>query len=226
MKRASLVLLFVGLMGMIFTSCSDDDSYAEQRKTERRQIQSFISKGCLVMSTDGQDTILYVPPVKTISGEEFEKDTVTNVEENEYVLFSKNGVYMQIVRRGVGDMLTDGKSATILCRYYEFNIAGDTLQTTNRIVDYEQVPETMTVSNSLGVFSASFTSGLMKTVYGSTTVPEAWLYPLYYIRLGRQNTPDGEIAKVRLIVPSDKGQTDASTNIYPTFYEITYMRGR
>ena len=218
--------LFMGVLVSSFTSCKDEETYAEQRKTERRQIQHFVQNGCLVKSHDGQDTLLFVAPIKTISEEEFEKDSVTNVEENEYVLFKKSGIYMQIVRRGVGEMLEEGQSATVLCRYYEFNIAGDSIQTTNRIVDYEQVPETMTVSNSYGVFSAAFASGLMKSRYGSASVPESWLYPLYYIRLGRQSDANGEIAKVRLIVPSDKGQADASTNIYPTFYEITYMRGR
>ncbi|MEE0805787.1 MAG: DUF4827 family protein [Prevotellamassilia sp.] len=50
--------------------------------------------------------------------------------------------------------------------------------------------------------------------------------PLQFIKLGRQSSEDGEVAKVRLIVPSSEGQRDAMNGVYPCFYEITYTRGR
>ena len=35
-----------------------------------------------------------------------------------------------------------------------------------------------------------------------------------------------EIAKVRLIVPHSQGHSDALSNVYPCFYEITYQEMR
>ena len=34
------------------------------------------------------------------------------------------------------------------------------------------------------------------------------------------------LAHVRLIVPGSQGQANASANVYPCFYDITYQRGR
>ena len=79
--------------------------------------------------------------------------------------------------------------------------------------------ETLTILNS-------YTSGVMLTTYNTSSVPTAWLIPLSFINLGRQDTPDGGTALVRLIVPSTQGQSDASYNVYPCAYEITYQRGR
>ena len=68
--------------------------------------------------------------------------------------------------------------------------------------------------------------GAMYAAYGSTSVPSGWLIPFPYIRIGRQNSPDEGIAKVRLIVPHSEGQTSASSNVYPCFYEITFQKMR
>ena len=84
----------------------------------------------------------------------------------------------------------------------------------------------MTCTNSYGVFTASFTSGVMNSYYQSPSVPSGWLIPLKFIRLGRQAAADEEIALVRLIIPSTEGQSDALNNVYPCFYEISYERGR
>ena len=95
------------------------------------------------------------------------------------------------------------------------------------ILQYNWQVDKMTVKNTSGTFTASFISGesLMYTKYSSQAVPSGWLVPLSYINLGR--TPKGEeIAKVRLIVPHTQGQSDASKNVYPCLYEITYALGR
>lgn len=227
-KNFPICFLLVAILGGIFCSCGDDDSYAERRKRERAQIQSFLRNGCQVKQTDGDGYLLDVPGnIKVISeGEFYKNDSTTDVSKNEYVLFSGSGVYMQIVRKGTGEKLGEGKSATIINRYYEYNIAADSLQSTNSTLNYEASPDIMTVRNTYGVFTASFESGLMSTLYNSKTVPSGWLIPLTFIRLGRQIGEDDEIAKVRLIVPSTEGQSDMLTNIYPCFYEITYQRGR
>ena len=59
----------------------------------------------------------------------------------------------------------------------------------------------------------------------NATVPNGWLTPLSFVRIGRQTSDEG-IAKVRLILPHSEGQSDATTNVYPCFYEISYQEMR
>lgn len=85
----------------------------------------------------------------------------------------------------------------------------------------------MTVKNTSGTFSGTFDkeSSLMYNTYSSTAVPSGWLVPLTYIKLGRPASETDEIAKVKLIVPHSMGQSNASQNVYPCMYEITYQQG-
>ena len=57
-------------------------------------------------------------------------------------------------------------------------------------------------------------------------VPNGWIIPLQYVKVGRQTSADSGIAKVRLIVPHSQGQSDATSNVYPCFYELTYQEMR
>lgn len=228
MKDILKLLVLAMAAATLFTACDDDDTYAERRKREHSQISSFLFKGTVVKDNEGEVTLLDVPGnIKVISEEEFyANDSTTNVEANEYVLFKGSGIYMQIVRKGTGEPLAEGKSAAIICRYFEYNIAADTLQSTNNVMAYETTPDVMNCTNTYGVFTASFASGLMKTRYNTSSVPSGWLVPLTFIRLGRQAQPTDEIALVRLILPSTEGQSDALNNVYPCFYEISYQKGR
>ncbi len=211
----------------LLSSCNDDDSYADMKKRESEQIRSFLSRGCCVVDEEMGDTLLYVAPITVISEDRFlANDSTTDVSRNEYVLFNRSGIYMQIVHKGVGEKLQNGETASIICRYTEFNIAGDSIQSTNKTLYYETMPEVMTCTNTNGLFSASFTSGLMLSIYNSQSVPSGWLTPLSYIRLGRKEHADDDIALVRLIVPSTEGHNDANTDVYACFYEISYMRSR
>ena len=223
-----LLLFFVAALSVVLQSCDDDDSYAERRKRERNQVSAFLSKGLNIIDKESGDTLVSVSPnINVISEAQFyAQDSTTDVSKNEYVLFSGSGVYMQILRKGSGEILGEGKSATIINRYYEYNLATDSLQSTNISILYETLPDMMTCQNNYGVFTASFTSGLMSSLYNTKSVPSGWLIPLKFIRLGRQDSEQEEIAKVRLIVPSTEGQTDAYDNTYPCFYEISYQRGR
>ena len=83
----------------------------------------------------------------------------------------------------------------------------------------------MSVVRQGATYSATFASGVMFSTYGSS-VPSGWLVPFPYIKIGRQDTPGEEIARVKLIVPHSQGQTYASQNVYPCFYDITYQRER
>lgn len=202
-------------LAAIFTlmSCDDTESYADQKKKERTAINSYITKN----------------KIKVISESEFlAQDTTTDVSKNEYVLFDNTGVYMQIIREGCGEKLKDGETATVLCRFTEWNMLTDSLQLANNISASEfNHPDIMIVTNTSGTFKASFVAGssVMYAIYGSTSVPAGWLTPLTYIKIGRPANPGEEIAKVKLIVPHTQGHQYATSGVYPCLYEITYQRG-
>lgn len=208
------IFLFLALVGIFcIVSCDDEETYAEQKKRERSAINAYIANN----------------GIKVISESQFyAQDSTTDLENNEYVLFENTGVYMQIARKGCGEKLKNGETATVLCRFDETNLLSDTLQLSNNNLYWSSIVEKMTVNNTSGTFSAWFdtSSSLMYTAYGSTTVPSGWLVPFTYINLGRVSSEDDEIAKVNLIVPHSQGQYYASLNVYPCLYNITYMRGR
>ena len=227
--RTDIISLLLGtvLMGIAVVSCNDDDTYADRRDREQKQITSFLETGAKVLSDESDSLYLLNIPgnIKVISTDEFYRnDSTTDVSKNEYVYFSDTGVYMQIVRKGTGKKIEDGERATVVCRYIEYGIASDTILSSNRSIYTETSPEIMECSNSLGIYSAVFTSGIMKRVYNSATVPSGWLEPMPYINIGRQSAEG--VALVRLIVPSTRGTETAYSNVYPCFYEISYQRGR
>ena len=213
-KLTYLLLLIIG--AFVIESCNDDITYADQKKRERNAIAKFVA-----------DSAIHV-----ISEEQFAANGYkTDVEKNEYVLFTSKGVYMQIVRQGCGEKIKDGETATILCRFSERNILTDSLQLSNDILYYSSVVDKMNVTNNSGTFTASFINGesLMLSQNGSssnTSVLSGWLVPLPYINIGRPTDANDEIAKVKLIVPHDMGHSNATASVYPCYYIITYQRGR
>lgn len=227
MKKLHLIYIMAAA-ALLATSCKKDLTYAELKEKERDAINNFISRDVTIRDHDGND-LIYVGRVNTISDDQFvEQGCTTNVEKNEYVLFS-NGVYMQIRREGVGNRLESGESKQVIARYTEFNIIADTVQTSNETLYYSTTPDIIDISNSYGTFTASFNTenggGAMYRRYGSTSVPAGWLMPFSYIRIGRQ-TSEEQISQVRLIVPHAQGQSDASSNVYPCFYQITFQQAR
>lgn len=207
--------IIVALLAIVaIASCSNSETYADQKKKERSAINRYIA-----------DQKINVISEATF----YAQDSTTDVSKNQYVLFDNTGVYMQIERKGCGEKLKNGETATVLCRFNEYNIMeGDSaLQLTN-ITQYSWLVDKMTVKNTSGTFTASFLSGesLMYSRYSSAAVPAGWLVPLTYINLGRPVNENDQVAKVRLIVPHTQGQSDASQNVYPCLYEITMQRGR
>ena len=83
-------------------------------------------------------------------------------------------------------------------------------------------PDFMNVSRTGTTYTASFTSGLMYSLY-SASVPAGWLVPFKYINLDGP-TADQDISKVRLIVPHSQGHSVSSSEVCPYFYEITFQR--
>ncbi len=209
-----LAFAFITMLALvILASCDDTETYAEQRDRENSAISQFIRDSSITVITESEFR---------------ENGYKTDVSNNEYVLMQNSGVYMQIVREGCGEPIQDGETTTVLCRFTERNILTDSIQLTNDILAFASIPEKMSVTNTNGSFTASFLteSSLMYTFYGSTSVPTGWLVPFPYIKVGRQTSPDEEIAKVNLIVPSTQGHQYASSGVYPCFYTITYQRGR
>lgn len=207
MKKISLLLFALLTLGMVFQSCNDGETYAEKKAKERRWIREYISAHDIKVITESQF---------------LQQDTTTNVDENEYVYFDDSGVYMQILQRGKGTLMQDGEHIELLTRFIEGLVeTGDTLTSTNL---YNSDPDIMMCSKSESTFTASFTSGNMKTNYGAV-VPTGWLIPLRYIKLQPQ-LPNENLPKVRLIVPHSAGHSTASNAVAPYFYEITYQKKR
>lgn len=219
-------------VGLMLTSCKDDETYAEQKEKERKAVAHFLARNPLVLQNSQGDELLRTKKIKVISEQAFyAQDSTTNVEENEYVLFGGTGVYMQIVREGNGQRIQEGETKRLICRYFEYNILGDSLQTASNVVYWATTPDIMDVSNNSGSIVASFNTsvnggGAMYSTYRSTVVPNGWVIPLQYVKVGRQTSADSGIAKVRLIVPHSQGQSDATSNVYPCFYELTYQEMR
>ena len=208
-------LLICALLAVLaIASCSDSETYADQKKKERAAINRYIANH----------------NIKVISEDQFKaQDCTTDTTKNEFVLFESDGVYMQIQRKGSGEKLQDGETADVLCRFNEYNLlqSDSTLQSTN-IYQYSWCYDKMTVKNTSGTFSGTFDkeSSLMYSTYSSAAVPSGWLVPLTYIKLGIPASATDEIAKVKLIVPHSMGQSNASQKVYPCMYEITYQLGR
>jgi hypothetical protein len=197
-------------LGIFFGSCSNSVTYAEKKKEEKKAIQRYID----------------LQNIKVISEKEFlANDTTTNVDENEFVLFSESGVYMQVQERGGGEILEDGRYE-MLARYFEAEVTDDgTLDTLtlNNIMNVSLVPDVFTLTISGSSYTASFSSGMMYSYWSSTSVPSGWLVPLKYIKPGRGIS---ERAKVRLIVPHSEGTSNATLYVMPCYYEIVYQLGQ
>ena len=206
MKKIIFAVLGFVAVSSLFISCKDDEeTYAEQKEREAKQVRTWL---------DNHD-------IDVITVSEFLKDTITNNHEtgpdttrNEYVLFEDVGVYMQIVRRGEGRMIESGETRYYNARYVEKYVGTGDIMTMNT---YEQEPDVFYVKRTGGNYSASFTRGIMAQAYG-TTVPSAWLMTMPYIKPALLN--GSSAAMVRLIAPHNQGTQTAASSVYPAFYEI------
>lgn len=208
MRHPFFYLLYLIIVVFAFSSCDKTETYADQKDKERRWINAFIAEN----------------GIDVISIEDFLSDTITNNPEtgpdsskNEYVLFPDKGVYMQIVRRGTGDRIADGERKVLTARYHEYAIFNADTISSNL---YNTDPDIFTCMRTESVYSASFTSGTMFLIYGSS-VPKGWIMALPYIKPGFYNGPPS--SKVRLIVPHNEGTQSAASHVSPCFYEITIM---
>ena len=109
--------------------------------------------------------------------------------------------------------IKDGDNIDLLVEFYEYNIQeGDTISGNLYAADDDE----MRVTNNSGSYTATFTYGVMKEYYGSS-VPTGWLVPLRFLTFTRKQ---GNLAKVKIIVPHTKGTSTAATYVYPCLYQI------
>lgn len=207
-KTGILCALMFGL-GLLFQACNDQKTYAEMKEDERDAIKRYIE----------------LNDIKVINEKQFEEqDSTTNVDLNEYVLFKESGVYMQVMDRGRGELLEDGRHE-LLARYVETEIdeegIADTLSL-NVWVNRFPHPDEFVVTKDGKSYSGSFSSGVMADTYGNS-VPAAWMLPLDYIKVGR---PTSDRSRIRLIVPHSEGTQYASSKVVPCCYEIIYQLAR
>jgi putative lipoprotein len=211
MKKINF-LLVVLVVVLAFSSCNKSETYADQLERENDAIHAFIVKKGINVITEAQFT---------------KQGNTTDTTKNQYVLFPNTGVYMQIVEKGTGEVIKKGETATVLCRFTERNLLRDTVQLSNQYLVFGPKVDKMSVTNTSGTYTASFDplSSVMYEVYQSTSVPNGWLVPMPYIGLGRLVRADSKLSHVRLIVPSQQGQINASQSVYPCFYDLTFQRG-
>lgn len=223
-KKIMTKRIFHGLLLLLcvlgYTSCENYETYGDKKEKEQDAISRFI----------GQRGI------QVISEEQFvAQGETTDTAQNQFVRLSRTGVYMQIVRKGCGDKLEESKRVNLLCRFMEQNILTDSILIRNDItstvyvsslgqnIDVSQYVDKLSVYRTGTTITATFVSGIMSIFHGSS-VPAGWLVPLNYVHVGRPETVDDEVSMVRLIVPHSQGTADASSTVYPCFYEITYER--
>jgi hypothetical protein len=220
MNKIIYTLPFVfSMIGL--TSCNDYETYADLKEKEQNAISNFISR-------EG---------IQVIDETTFKNQgETTDTTRNQFVYMSRTGVYMQIVRKGCGSPLEDKKSVSLLCRFMEKNLLTDSILIRNdqkssfyltnigRYIDTSQYVDKMYVTRNGTTITAMFESGMMQTYHSSTSVPGGWLVPLNYINVGRPEKEGDQIAKVRLIVPHSQGTADASSTVFPCYYEISYER--
>jgi hypothetical protein len=206
MKNCVKALLAV-LVLMVLASCNNYETYGDLKDKERNAIAEFIRTNEIKVITESQFV---------------QQDSTTNVNRNEFVYLEKSGVYLQIVRKGCGSKLEEGKPVNVLLRFSEYNILGDTTILRNDL--NARMLDKMNVKRDGSTITASFVSGMMLRAYGTTTVPNAFLLPLHYVNIGRPMSATDEVSMVKMIVPHSQGQTDAIQRVYPCFYTLTLER--
>lgn len=220
MKKFSYIIALL-MAVVVFAGCENYETYSDMKKKEQDAIEAFIAEH----------------GIQVIDQTTFEaQGNKTDLASNQFVKFTRNGVYMQIVREGCGSVLEENKTVNVLCRFMEQNIQTGDVVVRNDIhaslsslgtgIDVSQYLDKMSVVRTGTTLTASFLSGMMYQYHGSTSVPGGWLVPLNYVKIGRPENEGEETAKVRLIVPHSQGTADASSSVTPYYYEITYQRER
>ena len=130
-----LFSLFLLAGALLWQSCSKYETYADQVETERNAINNYITK----------------QKIKVISESDFKaNDFKTDTASNEYVLFESSGVYMQIVRKGSGSKIEQGKTMDVVCRFSERNLLTDSIELSSFHPRFVAWVDRMSVTNTSG----------------------------------------------------------------------------
>lgn len=204
MSMRNVIIAFMSVLCLAsMIACNDYETYGDKKEKERKAIRKFIADSSIVVISESQFHA---------------NNDVTDLEKNEFVYLDNQGVYMQIVRKGNGRPLQDGENCDLLVRFLELCLL-DTVALYNDTYAYD--PDVMNVRRTGSTYTGSFVSGTMYSAY-SATVPNGWLACLPYLNL--QRVDDGNLSKVRLIVPHSQGHITASNYVYPYYYELTFQR--
>lgn len=212
----------VFILCLFCTSCKKGETYADMKEKEKDAIQNFITNNP------------FVGPINVILEPTFNaQGQTTDVASNQFVLFEDDGIYMQIVRKGIGKTMAEMAmeqpdstiSKVILCRFLEYDIE-NAYQTASSYKSGIVDKMLCTYTRQGRSYTAYFYEGeMIKTYPSNTAVLKGWLKPLDYINLAK-TAGSGEIAKVRLIVPHSSGTANAGTYVLPFYYEISYQLGK
>ena len=82
MKKTLFLLL--PLAALLWSACSNDETYADQRKRENGAIRQYLNDSSVTVISERQF---------------FDQDTMTDVSKNEFVLLESSGIYLQIVEK-------------------------------------------------------------------------------------------------------------------------------
>ena len=90
LKSLFLPLFALATLLSAFFACNNDDTYADLREKENKQIDSFLKRGRTLRNPDNTADLFSVAPnIKVISETQFyAQDSTTNVAQNEYVLLA------------------------------------------------------------------------------------------------------------------------------------------
>ncbi len=219
MKKISFLLGILALLTLITQSCNNGETYADKLEKEKDYISDY----------------LHVSGIQVISESSFNPHNPMG--ENEYVLFSSDGIYMHIDDLGTGPTFYEqldsmnaqqsGVRLVILTRFLEYSL--QYMDTTLTNFYYNASPEqfyyaknttnyTGNAANSTyGKFfydSSTTSSDYSMMKYYGSSVPGGWLKPLQYV---------GDGGRVKVIVPSKMGTDNAQSNVLPYYYELRFQ---
>ena len=165
MKKYSYIIALL-MAVVVLASCEKYETYSDMKKKEQEAIQRFIQE----------------QGIQVIDQTTFEaQGNKTDLAKNQFVKFTRNGVYMQIVREGCGNKLEEEKTVNVLCRFMEQNIKTGDVVVRNDVhasmsslgsnIDVSQYLDKMSVLRNGTTITASFVSGMMYRYHGSASVP-------------------------------------------------------
>lgn len=238
MKKLLLSIIAIAAL-VTFAACDHNETYADQRNRELDSINAFLRNENVKVIKESEFEQRFEARK---AGDKTIKLTDTDPNNNEYVLFESNGIYMQVINDGCGNYIAKGKTQNVLCRYTEYCLANrakicdDAITLTNDVPRFAIYTDEMSVKNTSGTFEGSFVDtnhSLLAQTYNSSyygsvsaTVPSGWLIPFSWIKIGRLITADDELAHVRLLVPHTYGTTSASASVYACLYDIRFQAAR